>query len=97
MANTLLFAILNHATAAVGIPRESRAAGVGISYAHVGTDISCNLGSLNIAAAIDGGDLGATVETAVRALTAVSELSAIDAVPRSAAATTRPTPSVWVR
>ena len=52
-----------------------------LSYAHLGSDISCNLGSLNIAAAMDGGDLGATVETAVRALTAVSEMSAIDAVP----------------
>ncbi|MBD3787839.1 MAG: class 1b ribonucleoside-diphosphate reductase subunit alpha [Sphingomonadales bacterium] len=52
-----------------------------LSYKHLGTDISCNLGSLNIAKAMDGGDLGATVETAVRALNAVSEMSAIDSVP----------------
>ncbi|MFN6978796.1 MAG: ribonucleotide-diphosphate reductase subunit alpha, partial [Gemmobacter sp.] len=52
-----------------------------LSYAHVGTDISCNLGSLNIAATMDGPDFGATVETAIRALTAVSDMSAIDAVP----------------
>ncbi|WP_417765074.1 class 1b ribonucleoside-diphosphate reductase subunit alpha [Seohaeicola nanhaiensis] len=52
-----------------------------LSYKHLGTDISCNLGSLNIAKAMDGGDLGATVETAVRALSAVSEMSAIDSVP----------------
>ncbi|WP_084407711.1 class 1b ribonucleoside-diphosphate reductase subunit alpha [Pseudovibrio sp. Ad37] len=52
-----------------------------LSYAHLGSDISCNLGSLNIAKAMDGGDLGATVETAIRALTAVSEMSAIDSVP----------------
>ena len=52
-----------------------------LSYDHLGTDISCNLGSLNIAATMDGPDLGATVEAAVRALTAVSEMSAIDAVP----------------
>lgn len=52
-----------------------------LSYRHLGTDISCNLGSLNIARAMDGGDLGATVETAVRALNAVSEMSAIDSVP----------------
>ena len=52
-----------------------------LSYSHLGTDISCNLGSLNIAKAMDGKDLGRTVETAVRALTAVSEMSAIDAVP----------------
>ncbi|MPL99019.1 Ribonucleoside-diphosphate reductase subunit alpha 1 [bioreactor metagenome] len=52
-----------------------------LSYRHLGTDISCNLGSLNIARAMDGGDLGATVETAVRALNAVSEMSAINSVP----------------
>ena len=52
-----------------------------LSYSHLGTDISCNLGSLNIAATMDGPDFGATVETAIRALTAVSEMSAIDSVP----------------
>ncbi|MBT9383621.1 class 1b ribonucleoside-diphosphate reductase subunit alpha [Pseudooceanicola sp. CBS1P-1] len=52
-----------------------------LSYDHLGTDISCNLGSLNIAKAMDGPDLGATVEAAIRALTAVSEMSAIDSVP----------------
>lgn len=52
-----------------------------LSYAHMGTDISCNLGSLNIARAMDGGDLGQTVGTAIRALSAVSEMSAIDSVP----------------
>lgn len=52
-----------------------------LSYSHMGTDISCNLGSLNIAATMDGPDLGATIEAAVRALTAVSEMSAIESVP----------------
>ncbi|OUD08131.1 ribonucleotide-diphosphate reductase subunit alpha [Marivivens niveibacter] len=52
-----------------------------LSYDHLGTDISCNLGSLNIAKTMDSPDFGATVETAVRALTAVSEMSAIDSVP----------------
>ncbi|MDF3606407.1 class 1b ribonucleoside-diphosphate reductase subunit alpha [Paracoccus sp. DMF-8] len=52
-----------------------------LNYDHLGTDISCNLGSLNIAATMDGPDFGQTVETAVRALTAVSDMSAIDAVP----------------
>jgi ribonucleoside-diphosphate reductase alpha chain len=52
-----------------------------LSYAEVGKDISCNLGSLNIALAMDGGDLGHTVETAVRALTAVSVASDIGSVP----------------
>jgi len=52
-----------------------------LSYSHLGTDISCNLGSLNIAATMDGPDFGATIETSVRALTAVSEMSSIDSVP----------------
>lgn len=52
-----------------------------LSYDHLGTDISCNLGSLNIATTMDGPDFGATVETAIRALTAVSDMSAINAVP----------------
>ena len=52
-----------------------------LGYKHLGTDISCNLGSLNIAATMDGPDFGRTVETAIRALTAVSEMSAIDSVP----------------
>ncbi|MBC9247119.1 class 1b ribonucleoside-diphosphate reductase subunit alpha [Paracoccus sp. 11-3] len=52
-----------------------------LGYQHLGTDISCNLGSLNIAATMDGPDFGTTIETAIRALTAVSEMSAIDAVP----------------
>ena len=52
-----------------------------LSYSSMGTDISCNLGSMNIARAMDGGDLGASVGTAIRALNAVSEMSAIDSVP----------------
>jgi len=51
------------------------------SYDQVGRDISCNLGSMNIALAMKGGDLGKTVNAAVRALTAVSDLSNIGAVP----------------
>ncbi|SDD42911.1 ribonucleoside-diphosphate reductase alpha chain [Paracoccus isoporae] len=52
-----------------------------LSYAEMGTDISCNLGSLNIAKAMDSGDLAGTVGTAIRALNAVSEMSSIDSVP----------------
>ncbi|THH38646.1 class 1b ribonucleoside-diphosphate reductase subunit alpha [Aliishimia ponticola] len=52
-----------------------------LSYAKMGTDISCNLGSMNIARAMDGGDLAGSVNTAIRALNAVSEMSAIDSVP----------------
>ena len=56
-----------------------------IGYEQVGGDISCNLGSLNIAQAFASPDFGATVETAVRALTSVSDQTNIDAVPSIAA------------
>ena len=52
-----------------------------LSYATMGKDISCNLGSLNIAAAMDSLDFGRTIETSIRALTAVSEMSHISSVP----------------
>jgi len=52
-----------------------------LSYTHIGKDISCNLGSLNIALAMDGGNLERTVEVAIRALNAVSEQSNIQSVP----------------
>ncbi|MBM7050450.1 class 1b ribonucleoside-diphosphate reductase subunit alpha [Rothia sp. ZJ1223] len=52
-----------------------------LSYETVGKDISCNLGSLNIALAMDGGDLAKTVGTSIRALTAVSDQSDIRTVP----------------
>ncbi|MGF3056795.1 class 1b ribonucleoside-diphosphate reductase subunit alpha [Microbacterium sp. YY-01] len=51
-----------------------------LSYDQVGKDISCNLGSMNIALAMDADDLGKTVDAAIRALTAVSEQSAIGSV-----------------
>ncbi|MEV7694117.1 class 1b ribonucleoside-diphosphate reductase subunit alpha [Microbacterium sp. NPDC089189] len=51
-----------------------------LSYAEIGKDISCNLGSMNIALAMDGGDLGGTVGTAIRALSAVSDQSHIRSV-----------------
>ncbi|MDQ1129204.1 class 1b ribonucleoside-diphosphate reductase subunit alpha [Microbacterium sp. SORGH_AS_0888] len=51
-----------------------------LSYDQIGKDISCNLGSLNIALAMDGGDLAKTVETSIRALTAVSDQSHIRSV-----------------
>ena len=52
-----------------------------LSYASIGKDISCNLGSMNIATTMDGPDFGASVETAIRALTAVSDMSDIQSVP----------------
>ncbi|MBD8057873.1 class 1b ribonucleoside-diphosphate reductase subunit alpha [Cellulomonas sp. JH27-2] len=52
-----------------------------LSYNEVGRDISCNLGSMNIALAMDGPDFGKSVETAIRALTAVSDQTDIESVP----------------
>ena len=51
-----------------------------LSYDQIGKDISCNLGSMNIALAMDGRDLAGTVETSIRALTAVSDQSHIRSV-----------------
>jgi len=52
-----------------------------LSYAKVGKDISCNLGSLNIAKAMDSPDFAQTIEVAIRALTAVSDQTHIWSVP----------------
>ncbi len=49
-------------------------------HVEIGRDISCNLASLNIALALDGGDLEKTVEVATRALTTVSDKGGITAV-----------------
>jgi len=52
-----------------------------LSYSEVGRDISCNLGSMNIALSMDSPDFGKSVETAIRALTAVSDQTDIESVP----------------
>ncbi|WP_043445004.1 class 1b ribonucleoside-diphosphate reductase subunit alpha [Arthrobacter sp. L77] len=52
-----------------------------LSYDQVGKDISCNLGSLNIAKTMDSPDFGRTIETAIRTLSAVSDMSHIGSVP----------------
>ncbi|WP_445164585.1 class 1b ribonucleoside-diphosphate reductase subunit alpha [Mycobacterium sp. Dal123C01] len=52
-----------------------------LSYAKVGKDISCNLGSLNIAKAMDSPDFAQTIEVSIRALTAVSDQTHIWSVP----------------
>src|SRR5699024_6260208 len=44
-----------------------------LSYSHVGKDISCNLGSMNIAATMDSPDFARSIRTAIRSLTAVSD------------------------
>jgi ribonucleoside-diphosphate reductase alpha chain len=51
-----------------------------LSYDQIGKDISCNLGSLNIAMAMESPDFAKTIETSVRALTAVADLSYIESV-----------------
>ncbi|MFJ6003732.1 class 1b ribonucleoside-diphosphate reductase subunit alpha [Arthrobacter sp. NPDC092385] len=56
-----------------------------LSYDTVGKDISCNLGSLNIAKTMDSPDFGRTIETAIRTLSAVSDMSHISSVPSIAA------------
>lgn len=52
-----------------------------LTYKTLGSDISCNLGSLNIAATMDSPDFALTVETAIRGLTAVADKTSIDSVP----------------
>ncbi len=52
-----------------------------LSYKSIGKDISCNLGSMNIAKSMESPDLGRTVGTAIRALTAVSDQTSINSVP----------------
>ncbi len=51
-----------------------------LSYKDIGKDISCNLGSLNIAKAMESPDFGKTIEVAIKALTSVADLSYIDSV-----------------
>jgi ribonucleoside-diphosphate reductase alpha chain len=51
-----------------------------MSYKDIGKDISCNLGSLNIAKAMESPDFEKTIEVAIRSLTSVSEQSYIDSV-----------------
>lgn len=50
-------------------------------YEVLGTDISCNLGSLNMVNLMEAEDIGKTIRTATRALTWVSDHSNIVAVP----------------
>jgi ribonucleoside-diphosphate reductase alpha chain len=52
-----------------------------LTYSQVGKDISCNLGSLNIAKTMDSPDFAQSIEVAIRALTAVSDQTHIWSVP----------------
>jgi ribonucleoside-diphosphate reductase alpha chain len=51
-----------------------------LSYKEIGKDISCNLGSLNIAKMMESPDFAKSVKVAIKALTAVADLSYIDSV-----------------
>ncbi|MBG5929106.1 MULTISPECIES: class 1b ribonucleoside-diphosphate reductase subunit alpha [Providencia] len=52
-----------------------------LSYQQIGKDISCNLGSMNIAKTMDSPDFAQSIAAAVRALSAVSDMSDIRSVP----------------
>ena len=52
-----------------------------LSYAKVGKDISCNLGSMNIAKTLESPDFAKSINVAIRALTAVSDLTNVECVP----------------
>ncbi len=60
---------------------EASSYNLDLSYDHVGKDISCNLGSLNIAKTMDSPDFARTIHTAIRALTSVSDQTNIESVP----------------
>ena len=51
-----------------------------LSYKEIGKDISCNLGSLNISNMMKSPDFAKSIKTAIKALTAVADLSYIDSV-----------------
>ena len=51
-----------------------------LSYDNIGKDISCNLGSLNIAKMMESPNFGKSVEVAIKALTSVADISYIESV-----------------
>lgn len=51
-----------------------------LSYDKIGRDISCNLGSLNVARMMESPNFGKSVDTAIKALTAVADFSYIESV-----------------
>jgi ribonucleoside-diphosphate reductase alpha chain len=60
-----------------------------LTYALMGKDISCNLGSFNVRLLLESGEFAKHVETAVRMLTFVSDASDIKAVPTVASGNRR--------
>jgi len=51
-----------------------------LSYDQIGKDISCNLGSLNIANTMESPDFARTIKTGIQALSAVADFSYIESV-----------------
>lgn len=51
------------------------------TFAELGTDVSCNLGSTNVVNLMASPDFGKSVDTMIRALTYVTSTSSIDEVP----------------
>lgn len=62
-------------------PQTPSSMNTDLSYRSIGTDISCNLGSSNIMNMIQSPDFGHSIETAVRALTSVTDMTDIEEVP----------------
>jgi len=61
--------------------KPSHIEGYGSVASQWGQDISCNLGSLNIANIMDGKEMDQAVDTAIRFLTDVSDMTNIEEVP----------------
>jgi len=59
------------------------------TYEVLGKDISCNLGSLNVRKTLESPNFGMTIETAIRTLTQVSDMSDISSVPTVASGNKR--------
>ncbi len=51
------------------------------TYAHLGTDVSCNLGSTNVANLMETPDFGQSIQAMVRALTYISDIESLATVP----------------
>ncbi|MFV0287847.1 MAG: class 1b ribonucleoside-diphosphate reductase subunit alpha [Mycoplasmatales bacterium] len=62
-------------------PQEPSKLNSDLSYATVGSDISCNLGSSNIVNMLKSADFGKSIRLAIRALTTVTDNSSIEEVP----------------
>ena len=62
-------------------PQEPSRLNDDLSYKQVGTDISCNLGSANLVNLLAGPDFAKSIETAVRALTTVTDHTDLEEVP----------------